>query len=119
MQLNAGERLDVNELPVQPIQLMTNVFDALLVTGSASDTTPIDDMPAYLERLAAEVEARRAAGIGAAGERADTLPFVPGLEGPDQFFDLADRLAARGHSRARIEKILGGNFLAFAREIWG
>ncbi|MGC3347866.1 hypothetical protein, partial [Enterococcus faecium] len=33
MQPNAGERLDVNELPVQPIQLMTNVFDALLVTG--------------------------------------------------------------------------------------
>ena len=33
MQPNAGERLDVNELPVQPIQLTTNVFDALLVTG--------------------------------------------------------------------------------------
>ena len=30
MQPNAGERLDVNELPVQPIQLTTNVFDALL-----------------------------------------------------------------------------------------
>lgn len=87
--------------------------------GTDGGVTPIDDMPAYLQRLAAEVEARRAAGIGAAGERADTLPFVPGLEGPDQFFDLADRLAARGHSRARIEKILGGNFLAFAREIWG
>lgn len=87
--------------------------------GTDGGVTPVDDMPAYLLRLAAEVEARRAAGIGAAGERADTLPFVPGLDGPDQFFDLAERLAARGHSQARIEKILGGNFLAFAREIWG
>jgi microsomal dipeptidase-like Zn-dependent dipeptidase len=28
-------------------------------------------------------------------------------------------LKARGHSEARIEKIMGLNFLAFAREVWG
>jgi len=33
MQPYAGKRLDVNELPVQTIQLTTNIFDALLVTG--------------------------------------------------------------------------------------
>jgi membrane dipeptidase len=87
--------------------------------GTDGVTTPVDDMTAYRASLAKEVAARKAAGIGASGERADTLPFVEGLNGVDQFRDLADRLARRGHRRSRIEKILGGNFLRFAREIWG
>lgn len=33
MQSNAGERLDINKLPVQPIQLMTDIFHALLVAS--------------------------------------------------------------------------------------
>jgi membrane dipeptidase len=28
-------------------------------------------------------------------------------------------LAARGHKPARIEKILGTNFVRYARDIWG
>ena len=31
--INASERLDINELPVQAIQLTADIFDALLVTG--------------------------------------------------------------------------------------
>lgn len=45
------------------------------------------------------------------GEGPDTLTFIPELSGPDQFRSLARRLAKRGHSTARIEKILGLNFL--------
>lgn len=87
--------------------------------GTDGGTTQIDDMEAYKARLAQEVERRRAAGIGATGERADTFPFVIDLRGPTQFHDLADRLRKRGHSTARIEKILGQNFLRYGREIWG
>jgi membrane dipeptidase len=32
---------------------------------------------------------------------------------------IADKLAARGHRAARIEKVLGGNFMRLCRDVWG
>jgi membrane dipeptidase len=87
--------------------------------GTDGPTTAIDDLEAYKSVLAAEVAARRKAGVSAAGERPDTLPFVVDLRGVNQFRDLAARLARRGYSTARIEKIMGQNFLRYAREVWG
>lgn len=62
---------------------------------------------------------RTAAGIAAPGESADLLPFIPELSGPDQFRTLSKLLAARGHGSSRIDKILAGNVLRFARDVWG
>lgn len=87
--------------------------------GSDGGTTGIDDLQAYSAHLAKEVADRAKAGIGATGERADTYPFVVDLRGPDQFRKLIGLLKARGHSEARIEKIMGLNFFTFAREVWG
>lgn len=87
--------------------------------GSDGPVTAIDDLEAYKAVLAREVEARRKAGVSAAGERPDTLPFVVDLRGIHQFHDLAARLERLGYSSARIEKILGQNFLRYAREVWG
>ncbi len=87
--------------------------------GTDGSITQIDDMEAYKSALAAEVADRKARGIGATGEGPETYPFAIDLRGPTQFFDLADRLKARGHSTARIEKILGRNFLRYARDVWG
>jgi membrane dipeptidase len=87
--------------------------------GTDGGTTPIDDLEAYKAALTKEHEDRVKAGISAPGERADTHPFVDDLRGPDQFRKLARLLAARGHKTARIEKILGGNFVRYARDIWG
>jgi len=87
--------------------------------GTDGDVTAIDDLDAYHAHLAREVEDRARAGIGAAGERADTYPFVVDLRGVEQFRKLAGLLKARGHRQGRIDKIMGLNFLAFAREIWG
>lgn len=87
--------------------------------GTDGDTTGIDDLQLYSAHLAKEVADRAKAGIGATGERADTYPFVVDLRGPEQFRKLIGLLKARGHSEARIEKIMGLNFLAFAREVWG
>lgn len=87
--------------------------------GTDGSVTAIDDLEKYKAVLAREIEARRAAGVGAAGERPDTLPFVINLRGVDQFRDLAGRLSRRGYSSARVDKILGGNFLRYARDIWG
>jgi membrane dipeptidase len=87
--------------------------------GTDGGTTGIDDLAAYRAHVARQIEQRRAAGIGAPGENADTLPLVLDLMGPTQFETLAHLLARGGYPERRIDKILGLNFLAFAREIWG
>ena len=87
--------------------------------GTDGGTTAIDNMTAYRGYIRKQIEDRRKAGIGAAGENPDTLPFVQELQGPSQFRDLAERLRRRGYKEARIEKIMGFNFLNYAREIWG
>ena len=87
--------------------------------GTDGSVTTIDDLDAYRDHLAQEVADRAKAGIGAKGERADTYPFVVDLRGVEQFRRLMQLLAARGYGEARIEKIMGLNFLAYAREIWG
>jgi membrane dipeptidase len=87
--------------------------------GTDGGTTQIDDLEAYKAALAKEHADRVAKGIAAAGERADTHPFVDDLRGPDQFRKLYRLLAARGHKPARIEKILGTNYVRYARDIWG
>jgi len=44
---------------------------------------------------------------------------VVDLRGVDQFRTLAGLLSAKGHPARVIDKILGLNFLSYAREIWG
>lgn len=87
--------------------------------GTDGGTTAVDDMAAYRAAGRKEIAARKAAGIGATGENPDTLPFVEDLSGPGQFRKLIGLLEARGHKAARIEKIMGGNFVRYARDIWG
>jgi membrane dipeptidase len=87
--------------------------------GTDGSVTAIDDLQAYQSHLAKEVADRAKAGIGARGERADTYPFVVDLRGPEQFHKLATLLKARGYSERRVNKILGLNFLGYAREVWG
>ena len=87
--------------------------------GTDGPVTSIDDLNAYMAVLAKEVEVRRKAGVSAAGERPDTLPFVIDLRGVNQFYSLADRLQKKGYSAGRVEKILGQNFLRYAKDVWG
>jgi len=89
--------------------------------GIATDggTTQIDDLQAYKDVLIKEHEDRKAKGISAPGEGPDTHPFVDDLRGPEQFRKLASLLAARGHKPARIKKIMGDNFVRYARDVWG
>lgn len=87
--------------------------------GTDGDVSGIDDLKAYQAHLEHEVAERAAAGIGATGERADTYPFVADLRGVGQFEKLAGLLERRGNKAARIDKLLGGSFLGYAREVWG
>jgi membrane dipeptidase len=87
--------------------------------GTDGDVTTNDDLDLYRQGLKKEIEERRAAGISAAGESEDVYTFVIDLRGPTQFHHLADLLSARGHSQARIDKILGLNLLRLYKEVWG
>ncbi|WP_055589647.1 dipeptidase [Streptacidiphilus griseoplanus] len=86
--------------------------------GTDGTITSIDDLDAYRAQLAEHVALRAAAGVGAAGERSDTFPFVVDLRGVDQFHDLVRLLELRGYRSERIEKILGRNFLDYAERVW-
>lgn len=87
--------------------------------GTDGSVTQIDDLVAYQAALAKEIAERQAAGISAAGERADTYPFVVDLRGPQQFRDLIALLKGKGWTQARIEKIMGLNFVRYAEAVWG
>lgn len=54
-------------------------------------------------------------GLGTDGS---ATTFLTDLQGPDMYRELAERLSKRGYGWTRIEKILGKNFLDFARETW-
>jgi membrane dipeptidase len=75
--------------------------------------------PSFREALKKEMAERRERGIAAPGERDDAVTFVPDLNTPRRFETLAAQLSARGHSDARIEKILGGNFARLLRDVIG
>jgi membrane dipeptidase len=87
--------------------------------GTDGGTTPVDNMDAYWSLLRVEHADRKAKGIAAPGEGPDIPPFVIDLRGPDQFRKLWRLLEARGHKTAWIEKIMGLNFVRYAKEIWG
>jgi membrane dipeptidase len=64
------------------------------------------------------VQRRREAGIGAPGETETGFLFANELNTPRRFETLADMLSKRGHSDARLEKILGANLVRVFSETW-
>lgn len=67
------------------------------------------------EQIAAMVED----GVFETGRPPDLYLFIPDLNDVRRFERLAGMLSARGHSDARIEKVLGGNFARVMKEVWG
>ncbi len=57
-------------------------------------------------------------GIASVGEDPDVLPFAQGLIGPEQFRNLFRALEKAGLTTGAIEKVLGLNYLRFAKEVW-
>ena len=74
--------------------------------------------PEFKERHAGFVRQRREAGISAPGETEDGYLFANDLNSPRRFETLAGMLSSRGHSDARIEKILGANLVRVFSETW-
>jgi membrane dipeptidase len=86
--------------------------------GSDNSITPLDLSPAFRAEHAEFVRVRRRAGIGAPGEDENVFNYVPDFNTPRRMEQMADALAARGHSTSRIEKILGQNWLRLFGEVW-
>lgn len=87
--------------------------------GTDGSVTAVDDVPTYMRYLAEAVAQRKQSGIGASGENEAVALFLPDLCGPNQFQSLAEQLQSRGHTGARIDKLLGLNFLRLMGEVWG
>lgn len=85
--------------------------------GSDNSITPTLDTPEYRAGLQAFAAGRQRLGIGAPREY--ELLFVPELNTPRRMERIADALLARGHGESRVEKIIGGNWARYFREVWG
>ncbi|HEX8124283.1 MAG TPA: membrane dipeptidase [Allosphingosinicella sp.] len=77
----------------------------------------IDDAARKAQREFFEDRSKR--GIAAPGEAADVFNLVEGYNDAARYSRLADDLAGRGWKAARIEKVLGGNFVRLFGEAWG
>ena len=58
-------------------------------------------------------------GIAAPGEAVGVYPYVPDYNSVDRYRRFAADLQKRGWSEARLEKLMGGNFLRVYRDAWG
>jgi membrane dipeptidase len=59
------------------------------------------------------------AGIASPGEAVGVYPMVADYNSVDRYRRFAIDLAKRGWSQARLEKLMGGNFLRVYRDAWG
>ena len=71
------------------------------------------------ERLRKWALERIKAGIASPGEGVDVFPMVADYNSVDRYRRFAMDLRKRGWSEARLEKLMGGNFLRVYREAWG
>jgi membrane dipeptidase len=87
--------------------------------GTDGIISGIDITPEYEKMFDEFVAERIKLGIAAPGESAEVYNFLPDLNTADRFDTLAHLLSRRGHSDARIAKVLGGNFARLLAEVWG
>ena len=86
--------------------------------GTDINLTPVDVTPNYARENTEMLKGMIADGIFEKGRDPNLLLFVPDLNVANRFEVLAGLLSARGHSDARIAKILGGNFARVMGEVW-
>jgi len=87
--------------------------------GSDGSISPVAVTEKFKKDFAKQIENRRKAGISAPGEDPNVYTFLPDLNRADRFARIAELLAERKHSDARIAKILGGNFARLLNDVWG
>ena len=87
--------------------------------GTDGEVASVKRSPEWERENREWVRGSKQDGIFAATRPDDLYTFIPDLNVANRFEVLAARLSKRGHSDARIEKILGKNFARVMREVWG
>jgi len=88
--------------------------------GTDGGIASTERTPEFEKQNLASMRQTVADGIFGMDRKAEGLYyFVPDLNAPNRFDVLAAKLSARGHSDARIEKILGANFARVFADVWG
>jgi membrane dipeptidase len=85
--------------------------------GSDNSITPTEATAEYRAGLEAFAAERQRLGIGAPREY--ELLFVPELNTPRRMEQIADAMLARAHSATVVEKVIGGNWERYFRDVWG
>jgi membrane dipeptidase len=84
--------------------------------GSDLSITPHVVNAEYEAKHRRFVEGRKARGIAA--PREDDYMFVKDLNSPRRLEMIADQLLARKHPEARVEKVIGANWMRLFGEVW-
>ena len=87
--------------------------------GTDGTVSPTDRTPQFEKENREYIQVMIEDGIFEKGRSPDLYLFIPDLNSVRRFETLGALLSARGHSDARIAKILGGNFARVMREVWG
>ena len=87
--------------------------------GTDNGVLPLLLDDAAKERLKKWQLERIARGIAAPGEAVGVYPYIEDYNTLDRYRRFANDLARRGWSQARLEKLMGGNFLRVYRDAWG
>lgn len=87
--------------------------------GTDNGVLPIVITPKAIEENRKWALERIKAGIASPGEGPDVFPLTANYNSIDRYWRLANDLAKRGWSEARLTKLFGGNFLRVYREAWG
>ena len=86
--------------------------------GTDAGVAPVERTPEYEKDNREWVAAAVEDGVFDRGRPPDLYTFIPDLNTADRFDVLAATLSKRGHSDARIAKILGANFARVMGEVW-
>lgn len=87
--------------------------------GSDLSITPHVITAEYRSAHQRFVSERQRRGIAAPGEDPEIYFYVRDLNTPRRLERIAELLRGRGHSSARVEKIIGGNWSRLMRDVWG
>ncbi|HEU4727181.1 MAG TPA: membrane dipeptidase [Kofleriaceae bacterium] len=116
-------RTDTQPMAIDVIRHIEHAIDVAgedhVGLGTDAPIAPTERTPEFEKQNREMIADMVQQGIFAKGRPPDLYTFIPDLNVTNRFEVLAALLAARGHSDARIAKVLGGNFARVMREVWG
>ena len=116
-------RKDTQPMAIDVIRHIEHAIDVCgedhVGIGTDCGVAPIERTPAFEQQNREFMKGMVEDGIFEKGRPEDLYIFIPDLNMANRFDVLAAMLSQRGHSDARIAKILGGNFARVMGEIWG